>query len=163
MKLIEKFKYVKEKNDNTGELIYVEGAIKTEVFRSKVNFYNSKGKFIEMDRKKVDIYSIKLFGYGDFKNVLSIKELEFIAKTYDLETIYGKEGDLEASLKHIHLEYLPGMMEYFIEDNKEYLIISFDRKSGHLPPQATEDRAYVFGIWENPLLTHEIITKIKQP
>ncbi|WP_229335679.1 hypothetical protein, partial [Flavobacterium sp. ALJ2] len=53
------------------------------------------------------------------------------------------------------------------EDKKEYLIIEFNRWSSEDQPRGTgedqlgEDISYIFGIWENPLLTDAIIAKIK--
>lgn len=163
MKLIEEFEYVKGLNDKTGEFIFTKGIIKKEVSRSIINFYNSEGKFIEMHPSKHKIYWQTLFGYGDFKNILTVKELEFVAKTYGINTVYDDEGDLKATLKDVHPNFLPGLLKFFEVEGKEYLVISFDRKSEYLPPQAGEDITYYLGIWENPLLTDEIIEKIKQP
>jgi len=163
MLLIEEFEYIRGNDSLSGDNLYAKGKIRTELKSSKINFYNSEGNFIDVNWKKVELYSIKLSGYGDFKHILSIKELEFIAKTYDLKTTYDKDGDIRATLKHIHPDYFPGMMKFFEKDGKEYLIISFNRKSGLYAPQAPPDISYIHGIWENPLLTDEIIAKIKQP
>lgn len=161
MQLIKEFEYLNSKNSLPGDKTYSKGKIKTEVNSSQINFYNSEGDFIEMHWKKVALHSIKLFGYGNSNNVLSIKELEFLARIYDLKTIYDEE-DIKVTLKHIHPDYFPGIMEFFEKDNKEYLVISFDRKSGLYAPQAPPDISYIHGIWEAPLLTDEIIAKIKQ-
>jgi hypothetical protein len=164
MELIEEFEYVKGKNDITGDFIFTKGSIKTEVPRSRINFYNSEEKFVEMDWSKYKIYSQKLSGYNYNKRILSVKELEFLSEIYGFKTYYDKEREVfRATLKKIHPDFTVGYLEYFKADGKGYLVISFDRKSEHLPPQAEEDITCYLGIWENPLLTDEIIEKIKQP
>lgn len=164
MTLIEEFEYVKEVDKETGDFIFTKSSIKTEVERSRINFYNSEGEFIEMNWNKHKIYSQKLSGYDYHEKILSVKELDFLSKIYGFEVYYNKDRNVyRARLKHIHPEYLPGLLEFFEVEGKEYLVISFDRKSEHLPPQAEEDITYYLGIWEDPLLTDEIIEKIKQP
>ena len=163
MKLIKEFEYLEDKDIKDGNFVFSKGNIKTEVSRSRINFYNSNEELIEMDWEKHKIYNKKLSGYDYHERILSVKELDFLSKKYGFEIYYNKDREVyRATLKHIHPEYLPGFLKYFEVDGKEYLVISFDRKSEGLPPQAEEDITYYLGIWENPLLTDEIIEKIKQ-
>ncbi|MCY1465826.1 hypothetical protein D9M71_840240 [compost metagenome] len=53
-------------------------------------------------------------------------------------------------------------------DEKEYLMIEFNRWQFDYQPRGAgedslgEDVTYILGIWESPLLTDEIIAKIKK-
>ncbi|WP_425658303.1 hypothetical protein [Tenacibaculum ascidiaceicola] len=184
MKLIDKFFYFTW-NPYTREKVYKgETVLRKELERPSIEFKNTDSKKIIVSNfrfhnaipSKERIYDGVLY-QNDYYSQLKFNEEEvlFLANNYGL--MY-KETDGNKSLS-IPKEYYneigekniddePYINFKFLEDNdnNEYLIISFIRYPLAYPERAKDQTdpflTYIHGIWEKPLLTDEIIDKIKK-
>jgi hypothetical protein len=165
MKLIEEFYCTQSQTYGNGsEKILSEGMckIKTELIRPIIQITNTNG--IVVNKKNRFIVRLGM-------NTFSKEEMLFFEKNYEVSlskhVLYPDY--LVSSLNHIHPLYKSDADITFIEDeDKEYLIIEFNRWEHECQPRGAgedslgEDTTYVLGIWEDPLLTDEMIAKIKQ-
>ncbi|MDY0986519.1 hypothetical protein SOM12_03775 [Flavobacterium sp. CFBP9031] len=163
MKLIENFYCIQSVNFEND----IEGisSIKTELIRPSI-------KILEVEYSEKKNYRKRLVGdlSGDSHEYFSLEELLFLSKTYGFEieeSIYSK-GYYYSVLKIHKLYDVPGYITLMELDEKEYLMIEFNRWQFDYQPRGAgedslgEDVTYILGIWESPLLTDEIIAKIKR-
>lgn len=106
------------------------------------------------------------------ENPFSQEELFFFEKVYNVKLITNKThlSGLTTDNSFINKLYdLPATIVLFedAESNKNYLLIEFRRWQYNYQPRGAgedslgEDVTYIHGIWENPLLTDEIMAKIR--
>lgn len=171
MQVIKEFEYW-EYNPGSKEKKYIGiKKIKEELRYPIIKFLNSERKLIDTsDWKNMGIFQMR---FSD--SYLTEKEMNFLAVTYDVELI-TKEKTLDGSFylastnEKLNKLYKNSAELTFIEhDNKEYLIIDFNRfenenqKNSRMWDYYGEPITYIHGIWEAPLLTDKIIEKIKNP
>ncbi|MFD2939042.1 hypothetical protein [Flavobacterium notoginsengisoli] len=165
MELIEEFYCIeREIQGNGNELILSEGInkIKTELIRPEI--------FLLINGNKIKFkYS---FNKALKENPFSQEELFFFEKHYGVKlisnTIYTYRFITDNSAVN-KLYDLPANVALFEdnESNKNYLLIEFRRWQYDYQPRGAgedslgEDVTYIYGIWENPFLTDDIIAKIK--
>lgn len=164
MKLIETFYCIQTEIFGNGTENSVEGisSIKTELIRPSIKISN-----IESGEKK--IYKKRLTTYLS-DDSFTINELSFLSKTYgfEIEEHSRYEGYYGSASKINKLYNSPGEIILIESDGKEYLIIEFCRWQYECQPRGAgedslgEDITYILGIWESPLLTDEIVAKIKK-
>jgi hypothetical protein len=164
MKLIDTFECTQiEKYGDGSEKIIAKGVfkIKEELQRPSIHFVNSQGIIVNSNNKYINRLEEDPFTKG---------EMFFFEKNYGvfLRNHLRSAKYLTSSLNNIHPLYKSSADIILIEDDgKEYLIIEFNRWSTERQPRSAgedqlgEDITYILGIWENPLLTDEIIAKIK--
>lgn len=172
MRLIEKFYCIQtEKHGDGSEKVITKGItqIKQELIRPSIRFINSNEDIICSENKAIYMKKLIVNPYVQTNECFNKEELSFLSKTYqfDIQENLEYEGYFTSTMKGNPL-YKRAANILLIEDNKkEYLIIEFNRwKDEDQPRSAGEDQlgedvTYIFGIWENPLLTDEIIAKIK--
>lgn len=161
MKLIENFYCIQSEIFGDGSTNNTEGisSIKTELIRPSIKISN-----IESAEKKT--YTKRLVADDTF----TINELLFLSKTYgfEIEEHSRYEGYYVSALKIHKLYNSPGDIILIESGDKEYLMIEFRRWQYEYQPRGAgedslgEDVTYILGIWESPLLTDEIIAKIKR-
>ncbi|MFD1605911.1 hypothetical protein ACFSJW_04845 [Flavobacterium artemisiae] len=162
MKLIENFYCIQSVNFESD----VEGisSIKTELIRPSI-------KILDVEYSEKKIYSKRLVSKLSTASdeYFTLDELLFLSKTYGFEieeNVYSK-GDYHSVLKIHKLYDIPGDITLIELDGNEYLMIGFRRWQFDFQPRGAgedmlgEDITYIFGIWECPLLTDEIVAKIK--
>ncbi|TPG43986.1 hypothetical protein EAH81_05400 [Flavobacterium pectinovorum] len=170
MKLIEQFYCIQTEIFGNGSKNINESiaSIKTELIRPDIKILDPNGNNLSSERKtyrkqitaRPSEYSQESF---------IIDELLFLSKTYGFEieehAIY--KGYYTSVLKIHKLYDCPGEIILIEHQGKQYIMIEFKRWQFEYQPRGAgedsygEDVTYVLGIWENPLLTDEIITKIK--
>ncbi|WP_347051778.1 hypothetical protein [Flavobacterium olei] len=170
MKLIDNFYCIQTENFGNGTTKNSEGivSIKTELIRPSIKFLNNDGNIISAERK---IYSKRLIAnpFIDPHESFSIDELIFLSKTYgfEIEEHSIHKGYNYSILRINKLYNSPGEIILIEQQGKEYVIIEFKRWASEFQPRSAaedslgENITYILGIWESPLLTDEIITKIK--
>ncbi|HEU0126804.1 hypothetical protein [Flavobacterium sp.] len=163
MKLIENFYCIQSVNfeDDTEGI----NSIKTELIRPSIKILD-----IEYSEKKTYtkqlVANSSTVSNGDF----TTEELLFLSKTYgfEIEEHAIHKGYYESVLKIHKLYDCPGYITLMELDGKEYLRIDFLRWQFDCQPRGAgedmlgEDVTYILGIWESPLLTDEIVAKIKR-
>lgn len=167
MKLIETFYCIQTEIFGNGTEKSVEGisSIKTELIRPSI-------KILDVEYSEKKTYTKRLVGdlSGSSHEYFSLNELLFLSKTYGFEieeSIYSK-GYYHSVLKIHKLYDTSGCITLMELDGKEYLIIEFCRWQYECQPRGAgedslgEDITYILGIWESPLLTDEIVAKIKK-
>ena len=168
MILVNNFKCMEVEAFGDGTKLETEGVkhIRQELVRpQKIRFKNSLGENIELDT--LTSWSKQLNSY-----YFSRKELEFLSEKYNIKLIenvnYRDELVLTSTNKSKHELYdSSAKIKLFELNTKEYLMIYFKRWQSEVQPRGAgedtlgEDITYIQGIWEDPLLTDEIITKIK--
>ena len=171
MKLIEKFYCIQTEIFGDGSEKIKEGivSIKTELIRPSIKFLNSDGSIISSKKRKTYRKKIIVNPFVDSNEYFNINELLFLSKAYGFEieehTIH--KGYFLSILKINSLYTTPGEIILIEEEGKEYILIEYNRWNLEIQPRSAaedqlgEDVTYVLGIWENPLLTDEIIAKIK--
>lgn len=171
MILIEDFYCVQTETFGDGSEIIKEGivSIKTELIRPSIKFLNNTGSITSSEKRKIYRKKIIVNPFTEPNEYFTINELLFLSKTYGFEieehTIY--KGYFLSVLKINSLYATPGEIILIEEEGKQYILIEFSRWSSEKQPRSAsedqlgEDITYVAGIWKNPLLTDEIITKIK--
>ncbi|PAM95289.1 hypothetical protein B4N84_08425 [Flavobacterium sp. IR1] len=171
MILIEKFYCVQTEIFGDGSEIIKEGivSIKTELIRPSIKFLNDAGSITSSEKRKAYRKKIIVNPFVDPNEYFNINELLFLSKTYGFEieehTIH--KGYFLSVLKINLLYTTPGEIILIEEKGKQYILLEFSRWSSEKQPRSAaedqlgEDITYIVGIWENPLLTDEIITKIK--
>jgi len=171
MKLIEKFYCIQTEIFGDGSEKTIEGivSIKTEFIRPSIKFLNLDGSIISS--KKRNVYRKKLIvnPFVDSNEYFNSNELLFLSKTYEFEIEEHKmrKGFFLSVLKINALYTTPGEIILVEEEGKKYVLVEFKRWSSEKQPRSAaedqlgEDVTYVACIWENPLLTDEIIAKIK--
>jgi hypothetical protein len=170
MKLIEQFYCIQTEISGNGSKKIGEGiaSIKTELIRPDIKILDANGNNLSSERKtyrkqitaRPSEYSEEFF---------TINELLFLSKTYGFEieenAIY--KGYYTSVLKINKLYDCPGEIILIEHQGKQYIMIEFKRWQYEFQPRGAgedslgEDVTYILGIWENPLLTDEIIAKIK--
>lgn len=165
MRIIEDFYCIQnEIQGNGSEKLLSEGIckIKTELIRPEI--------FLLLNGDKI---KIKYNSYEVLKeNPFSRDELMFFEKVYNIKLSTNKiyPSRLISDNSFINELYdSPANIILFedIKSNKSYLIIEFRRWQFNYQPRGAgedslgEDITYIHGIWENPLLTEELIAKIK--
>ena len=143
--------------------------IKEEVLRPVIKLLSSNGDQLSISKKYVK--ELRVNPYATSTVYFTKAELIFLAKTYGFSIVgHEKYSDIfRGSIEHINSNYTrPGEIFLMYDDNeKEYLMILFRRWLHDDQPRSAgedyygEDIFYVLGIWEDPLLTDEIIEKIK--
>lgn len=172
MKLIEKFYCIQtEKYGDGSEKVIAEGIaqIKQELIRPTIRFINSNGEVISSGNRSIYMKRLIANPYVQTNEYFNKKELFFLSKTYqfDIQESPEYEGYFTSIIKNNPLYKRSANVFLIEEGKKEYLIIEFNRwKLEDQPHSAGEDQlgediTYILGIWENPLLTDEIIAKIK--
>jgi hypothetical protein len=171
MKLIEKFYCIQTEIFGDGSEKIKEGivSIKTELIRPSIKFLNSDGSIISSKKRKTYRKKIIVNPFVDSNEYFNINELLFLSKAYGFEieehTIH--KGYFLSILKINSLYTTPGEIILIEEEGKEYILIEYNRWNLEIQPRSAaedqlgEDVTYVLGIWGNPLLTDEIIEKIK--
>lgn len=170
MKPIDQFYCIQtERYGDGSEKIVEEGivSVKQELKRPLIRLNDSiathknRKVFVKTLRANPDAYSNESFTKEEFL---------FLSETYKFEIAEHDmyEGYLTSILK-IHPLYTSSADIIFIEeDDKEYLRIEFNRWEFECQPRSAgedsfgENITYVLGFWENPLLTDEIIAKLKR-
>jgi len=163
MKAITQFDCIQNEIYSNGSVkIITDGIadIKTELLRPQL-----KLNWI-FDNEKT-IFSKELSTWTSYLGPrFSKKEFLFLKNTYDFELEEFKDN-LYSKLSINPLYTSPGTIEFIEYQDKEYLIIKFTRWQHDYQPrgagedQLGEDITYIHGIWEDPLLTDEVIKKIK--
>ena len=171
MKLIEKFYCSQTEIFGDGSAKITEDivSIKTELVRPSLNFLNSDGSIASSVNRKAYRKRLAANPFIDLNESFTINELLFLSKTYEFEIEEHSvhKGYFLSKLKFNSLYTTPGEIIFIEEEGKEYLLIEFNRWSSEKQPrgagedQLGEDVTYIVGIWEDPLLTDEIIAKIK--
>ncbi|CAA9200773.1 hypothetical protein [Flavobacterium collinsii] len=143
-------------------------SIKTELIRPSIKFLNSDGSIISSERKA---FRKKLIAnpFVDPSESFTLNELLFLSKTYefDIKEHAIHKGYYFSILKINKLYNSPGDIVLIEQQEKEFMMIEFNRWSSEAHPRNAgedslgEDTTYIHGIWETPLLTDEIISKIK--
>ncbi|MCR4030167.1 MULTISPECIES: hypothetical protein [Flavobacterium] len=163
MKLIENFYCIQSVNfeDDTEGI----NSIKTELIRPSIRILD-----VEYSEKKTFtkqlVANSSTVSNGDF----TPEELLFLSKTYgfEIEEHAIHKGYYLSVLKIHKLYDCPGYITLMELDGKEYLRIDFLRWQFDCQPRGAgedmlgEDVTYILGIWESPLLTDEIVAKIKR-
>jgi len=172
MKVIEKFYCIQtEKLGDGSEKIIEEGivGIKQELIRPYIRFINENGNIISSQNRIIHRKRLIVNPFVNTNEYFNKEELFFLSKTYqfDISEDFEYEGYYNSMLKNNPLYKKSGDL-ILIEDNeKEYLLIEFNRWGSESQPRSAgedslgEDTTYIHGIWEDPLLTDEIISKIK--
>lgn len=165
MRLIEDFYGIENEIQGNGNVkLLSEGIckIKTELIRPEI--------FLLLNGNKIKFnYN---FNVVVNENLFSQEELFFFEKTYNLKLISNKiyPSKLTTDNSFINKLYdIPVTIALFenVESNKNYLLIEFRRWQYDYQPRGAgedslgEDVTYIHGIWEDPLLTNEILAKIK--
>ncbi|WP_337965370.1 hypothetical protein [uncultured Flavobacterium sp.] len=170
MKLIEQFYCIQtERYGDGSEKIVEEGivSVKQELKRPLISII---GKSDVSGNSR--IFSKRLIAnpYINADESFTKEEFLFLSETYkfDIAEHDRYEGYFTSVLK-IHPLYNSSADIIFIEeDDKEYLRIEFNRWEFEYQPRSAgedslgENITYVLGFWENPLLTDEIIAKLKR-
>lgn len=165
MRVIEDFYGIENEIQGNGNVkLLSEGIckIKTELIRPEI--------FLLLNGNKIKFnYN---FNVVVNENLFSQKELFFFEKTYNVKLISNKinASKLTTDNSFINKLYdIPATIALFENEksNKTYLLIEFRRWQYDYQPRGAgedslgEDVTYIHGIWEDPLLTNEIIAKIK--
>lgn len=169
MKLIDQFYCIQtERYGDGSEKIVEEGivSVKQDLKRPLISIIGKND--VRVNRR---VFSKRLIAnpYTNANESFTKEEFLFLSETYkfDIAEHDRYEGYLTSVLK-IHPLYTSSADIILIEENdKEYLRIEFNRwEFENQPRSAGEDSlgeniTYVLGFWENPLLTDEIIAKLK--
>lgn len=171
MKLIEQFYCIQTERYGDGlEKIIDEGivSVKQELKRPMISLID-KGDDIAPDKNR-RFYRKTLSANPNSYESFSEAELLFLSEIYKFDVaehdIY--KGYFSSVLKIHPLYQDPADMIFIEENGKRYLRIEFHRwEFENQPRSAGEDSlgeniTYILGFWENPLLTDEIIAKIKK-
>jgi hypothetical protein len=171
MKLIERFFCVQTEIFGNGSEKTEEGvvSIKTELMRPSIKLMDSNGDVMPSENRVVYRKRLIVNPFVDNGEYFNKEELLFLSKIYEFDI---KEDPTYkgyfSSVLNINTLYKSSADIILIEDGRnEYLIIEFNRWSLECQPRGAgedslgEDITYIHGIWENPLLTDEIIAKIK--
>ena len=165
MRLIEDFYGIESEIQGNGNLkLLSEGVykIKTELIRPEI--------FLLLNGNKIKFnYN---FNVVLNENLFSQEELFFFEKTYNVKLISNKIYPSKLTTDNSFINKLydtPATISLFenAESNKNYLLIEFRRWQYDYQPRGAgedslgEDVTYINGIWEDPLLTNEIMAKIK--
>jgi len=165
MRLIEEFYCTEnEIQGNGNEKLLSAGIckIKTELIRPEI--------FLLLNGNKIKFnYN---FNAVLNENLFSQEELFFFEKTYNVKLIPNKIYPSKLTTDNSFINKLyntPATISLFenAESNKNYLLIEFRRWQYDYQPRGAgedslgEDVTYIHGIWENPLITDEIFSKIK--
>lgn len=165
MRLIEEFYCTEnEIQGNGSEKLLLAGIckIKSELIRPEI--------FLLLNGNKIKFECN--FSVAVQENPFTQEELFFFEKTYRVKLATHKiyPSRLTTDNSFINKLYdLPATIALFTdkESDKNYLLIEFRRWQYDYQPRGAgedsygEDVAYVHGIWEDPLLTAEIMAKIK--
>jgi len=144
-------------------------SIKTELIRPSIKFINENGAIISSEKKKIYRKKLIVNPFVNSNEYFNINELSFLSRTYgfEIEEHAIHKGYFSSALKINSLYNTPGEIILIEEEAKEYILIEFNRWNLETQPRSAaedqlgEDITYILGIWENPLLTDEIIEKIK--
>ncbi|WDF65033.1 hypothetical protein [Flavobacterium sp. KACC 22763] len=165
MKLIENFYCIQtEIYGNGTEKLLSEGIckIKTELIRPEI--------FLLLKENKV---KVKYNFYQRLKeNQFSKEEMLFFEKHYDVKLAQNQisPDKLVSDNSFLNKLYDTAANVVYFEDtesNQKFLLIEFRRWQYNYQPRGAgedmlgEDITYILGIWESPLLTDEIVSKIK--
>jgi hypothetical protein len=165
MRLIEDFYCIENEIQGNGNVkLLSEGVckIKTELIRPEI--------FLLLNGNKIKFkYN---FNVALNENSFSQEELFFFEKTYNVKLVSHKvyPSRLTTDNSFINKLYDVSATIALFEDpesNKNYLLIEFRRWQYDYQPRGAgedslgEDVTYIHGIWEDPLLTDEIMIKIK--
>lgn len=166
MKLIENFYCIQTEIFGGGTKKNIEGinSIKTELMRPSI-------KILDVEYSEKKTYTKRLVAEPSTASNehFTLEELLFLSKTYGFEieeSLYYK-GYYDSILKIHKLYKSPGDITLIELDGQEYLIIEFHRWQFEYQPRGAgedslgEDITYILGIWKSPLLTDEIVSKIK--
>ncbi|RKR05732.1 hypothetical protein C8C83_5082 [Flavobacterium sp. 90] len=171
MRLIDKFYCIQSERygDGSTKIIAEEiVSVKQELKRPMISLIG-KGDGITSHKNR-RFFRKTLSANPNSYESFSEKELLFLSEIYKFDVaehdIY--KGYFSSVLKIHPLYQSPADLIFIEEDEKKYLRIEFHRwELENQPRSAGEDSlgeniTYVLGFWENPLLTDEIIAKIKK-
>lgn len=173
MRLINSFYCIQYKNENSSTTFLKEEkcSIREELVRPRISIIDSNGGKIDLDFKKGKMYSKQLNSnpYAKSTGSFTLEELQFLSKNYDfiIEEQIEYKNYFYSVLDINPLYVSSGIITLIEHNNKKYIMIRFERWQFDYQPRSAgedamgEDIIYVHGIWENPLLTDEIIAKIK--
>jgi len=172
MKLIEKFYCIQTEifGDGTEKIIQDIVSIKTELIRPSIEFLNEDGTIISSEKRKTYRKKLIVNPFVDSNEYFNITEFLFLSRTYEFEIEEHAihKGYFLSVLKMNSLYNTPGEIILIEEEEREYILVEFNRwSSENQPRSAAEDQlgeniTYIIGIWQDPLLTDEIIEKIKK-
>ena len=175
MKLITKFKWICliDKDSNGWKSHSIQNQIECYKHRLIINFKDTKGNNVCISRCRDSIDNQESYTVSLSEKKFEQGELKFLAKTYLFELTRTPDyrddeyiGLFREDFKYGHF-LNPAQIEFIEKEGKEYLVIYFEtwkhgNPRGAAEDQLGEDVTYIYGIWEAPLLTDEIINKIKQ-
>ena len=166
MKLIEEFYCIQTEIYGNGS----EETIPEKICKIKTELLRPIISILQENKKVILRYDyIKSIS----ENIFSKEELLFFQKYYNVKLSVNKHypSKLTSDNSSINKLYdLPANIIFFedTESGNNYLVIEFRRWQYDFQPRGAgedslgEDITYIHGIWENPFLTDEIISKIKQ-
>jgi hypothetical protein len=172
MKLINQFYCIQRERFGDGsEKIVEEGivSVKQELKRPMIRLIGENGGITTNKNRNVFVKTLRANPNTNSNESFTKEEFLFLSETYkfDIAEHDRYEGYLTSVLK-IHPLYTSSADIIFIEeDDKEYLRIEFNRWEFEYQPRSAgedslgENITYVLGFWEDPLLTDEIIAKLK--
>ncbi|WP_433829524.1 hypothetical protein [Flavobacterium anhuiense] len=166
MKLIENFHCIQTEISGGGSKTIFEGisSIKTELVRPSIKLLN-----VEYSEGKTYRKRLIANPFIPHNESFTADELSFLSKTYgfEIEEDSIHKGYFNSVLKINKLYKGSAEITLMEIDGKEYLKIEFFRWQFEYQPRGAgedmldEDVTYILGIWESPLLTDEIVAKIK--
>jgi|GEM_PF-2625354 len=172
MKLIDQFYCIQTERFGDGsKKIVDEGivSVKQELKRPMIRLIGENGGITTNKNRNVFVKTLRANPDAYSNESFTKEEFLFLSETYKFDIAEDSmyEGYLTSVLK-IHPLYTSSADIIFIEeDDKEYLRIEFNRWEFEYQPRSAgedslgENITYVLGFWENPLLTDEIIAKLK--
>ncbi|PIF34226.1 hypothetical protein CLU81_4863 [Flavobacterium sp. 9] len=172
MKLIDQFYCIQTERFGDGsEKIVEEGivSVKQELKRPLIRLIGENSDITTNKNRKLFVKTLRANPDPYSNESFTKEEFLFLSETYKFDIVEHDmyEGYLTSVLK-IHPLYTSSADIIFIEeDDKEYLRIEFNRWEFEYQPRSAgedslgENITYVLGFWENPLLTDEIIAKLK--
>lgn len=171
MRLIDKFFCIQTEIFGDGSQKSTEGvsSIRTELTRPSIRLLNSDGSSIASPYRIIHRKKLVVNPFVDSNEYFNKVDFLFLSKTFgfEIEEHPIHKGYFLSVLKINALYTTPGEIILIEEEGRSYILIEFTRWSSVNKPRGAgedslgEDITYVHGIWENSLLTEEIISKIK--
>ena len=188
MKLIQRYHTTQWEYTATDEKSISSGvfALKEELSRpDSITIGSAKHKQVEICLSiygnKPNVYPsnfkayIKQITYNtkneDLSNEFTEKEFSFLQNTYNFCIKENNRNTEIIQANNSHINTLYDLAGYFVfiesAEGEEFALIYFNRWATAIQPrgaaedQLGEDVTFIHGIWENPLLTDEVIEKIK--
>lgn len=183
MNLIERFTYFTFNPHARDKKLFAQSSIKNELERPVIKFENKNSEIVDLaqfryynsisnqDREYAGVlyqnnhYSRLNFNKAEILFLVEKYNLSFIEDNDAIKLAFPKEYYVLIGQNNIDEKPYINFKFLIDKENKEYLVISFIRYPKDYPERAKDQSApfltYIHGIWENPMLTDEIIEKIK--